>query len=325
MPASSTGPAIIALGEPMAEFAAEQRGRLAEARTFRRGFGGDTANFIIAAARMGARCGYVTRLGGDEFGRAFLALWAQEGVDTRSVIVEPEGATAVYFISRRDGGHDFTYYRRDSAASRLRPDDLDEAYLAGAKVLHTSGITQAISESARAAVEEALRIVGGAGGTISYDANVRPRLWPVETARPAIERIFGRAQLVFLSEEDAAHLYPDSPPQAVVDRVLGFGPRVVVLKRGARGCLVATAEGERHALVAWAVDVVDATGAGDAFAGAFVAAWLGGARVEDAAQFANASGALTTTGLGAVEPIPTRAQVVEFIRARQIRTHHRRE
>jgi len=100
---------------------------------------------------MGACGGYVTRLGGDEFGRAFLSLWEQEGVDRSGVIVEPEGTTAVYFIARReDGGHDFMYYRAHSPASRLQPEDLDSAYLAKAKVLHTSGISQAISDSARA-------------------------------------------------------------------------------------------------------------------------------------------------------------------------------
>lgn len=325
MPGSELSPEIVALGEPMAEFAAEQRGRLGEVRTYRRGFGGDTANFIVAAARVGARCGYVTRLGDDEFGRAFLLLWAQEGVDTRHVIVEPGARTAVYFIARHDRGHDFTYYRADSAASRLRPKDLVPAYLAGAKVLHTSGITQAISGTARAAAGEAMRIVGDAGGAVSYDVNLRPRLWPVESAHPVIEETFARAALVFLSEEDAALLYPGAAGPEVLRRILDRGPRIAVLKRGEHGCIIASSSGERHELPGWPVDAVDTTGAGDAFAGAFVAAWLGGARLDEAGQFANAVGALTATGLGAVAPIPTREQVVKFIRERQGGTQSRRE
>lgn len=320
MPASELSPEIVALGEPMAEFAAEQRGRLGGVRTFRRGFGGDTANFIVAAARMGARCGYVTRLGDDEFGRAFLLLWAQEGVDTRHVIVEPGARTGVYFISRHDGGHDFTYYRGDSAASRLRPKDLAPAYLAGTRVLHTSGITQAISGTARTAAAEAVRIVRNAGGAVSYDVNLRPRLWPVESAHPVIEESLAGATLAFLSEEDAALLYPGADAPEVLRRVLDRGPRIAVLKRGGLGCAVAASTGERYELPAWPVEVVDTTGAGDAFAGAFVAAWLGGAGLEDAGRFANAVGALTATGLGAVAPIPTREQVVQFIRERQART-----
>lgn len=319
-------PEILALGEPMAEFAGEGRGRLGAVRTFRRGFGGDTANFIVAAARMGARCGYITRLGGDEFGRAFLSLWEREGIDRSHVVVEPEGMTAVYFISlREDGGHDFTYYRAHSSASRLQPDDLDSAYLAGAKVLHASGISQAISESARLTVDAAFDVVARAGGKISYDANIRPRLWPIEVAHGVVERTFGRAQLVFLSSEDAAHLYPGMRADEVVRRVLDCGPGLVVLKQGGAGCVIAPAEGALVHLPGWPVDVVDSTGAGDAFAGAFVVAWLAGAPLEEAGALANAAGAMTTMGLGAVAPIPTRTAATAFLANRQTVTHHRRE
>jgi len=310
----------------MAEFAAETPGRLGTALLFRRGFGGDTANFIVAAARMGGRCGYVTRVGDDEFGRAFLALWDREGVDRSRVVVEREGRTAVYFIARREeGGHDFTYYRAHSPASRLQPGDLDRGYLAGARVLHTSGITQAISVSALAAVEAALDIAAAAGVAVSYDVNARPRLWSIDAARAAAERACGRAQLVFLSAEDAAHLYPGAGGEEVARRILDRGPRAVVLKQGAAGCTLFPAGRPPVRLPGWAVDAVDTTGAGDAFAGAFVAAWLAGSGFEEAAALANAAGALTTTGLGAVTPIPDRQAVAAFIQTRQTAVHTRKE
>jgi 2-dehydro-3-deoxygluconokinase len=309
----------------MAEFAAETPGRLGTASSFRRGFGGDTANFIVAAARMGGRCGYVTRVGDDEFGRAFLALWEQEGVDHSRVIVEPAGTTAVYFIARReDGGHDFTYYRAHSPASRLQPGDLDRAYLAGARVVHTSGITQAISASALATVEAALDIAA-AGAAVSYDVNVRPRLWPVEAARAAAEWTFGRALLVFISTEDAAHLYPGAHGEDVARTILGRGPRAVVLKQGAAGCTLVSARDAPVRLPGWDVEAVDTTGAGDAFAGAFVAAWASGAEFEEAAALANAAGALTAMGLGAVAPIPDRAAVTALMHTRQTAVHIRKE
>jgi 2-dehydro-3-deoxygluconokinase len=185
----------------------------------------------------------------------------------------------------------------------------------GAKVLHTSGITQAISETACAAVDMAVDLVARAGHTVSYDLNIRPRLWPVERARPVVERTLARAHLVFLSDEDATYLYPSLESDAVIRRLLGFGPQTVVFKRGAQGCVVATAAGISFQTPAWPIDVVDATGAGDAFAGAFIASWLGGANLHAAARVATAAGALTTTGLGAVGPIPTRAQITEFIDA----------
>ena len=310
-------PEILALGEPMAEFAATERGRLSNVATFRRGWGGDTSNFIVAAARLGAGAGYIARLGGDEFGRSFLDLWRQEGVDASHVIVEPDAFTAVYFISLdEDGRHSFTYYRAGSAASRLSPADLDAGYLSAARVLHTSGITQAISGSARETAVEAMRVARAQGVTVSYDANVRPRLMPLDNLRATISDAFERADVVFLSVEDAGHLYGSLPAGAVVDRVLARGPKAAVLRQGAAGCLVAAADGRRVAVPGWPVEAVDATGAGDAFNAGFLVQWLGGADPEQAGRFANAVGALTTRGIGAVAPIPRRAQVEAFIEGR---------
>lgn len=301
----------------MVEFAAEERGRLGAVRTFRRGWGGDASNFAVACARLGSSCGYITRIGGDEFGRSFLALWEREGVEISRVIVDPEGFTGVYFIAvRDDGGHDFTYYRAGSAASRLQPKDLDPGYLHQARVFHTSSISQAISESTLATVDAAIELVARAGGFVSYDANIRPRLWPLHVARRVVESTFTRARLVFLSTEDAAHLYGEADPHAVIDRVLAFGPQLVVLTQGVQGCLVAS-EAVRLQIPAWEVEVVDATGAGDAFAAGFVVAWLEGRPLEQAGRFANAAGALTTMGLGAVEPIPHRARVEAFLASQE--------
>jgi 2-dehydro-3-deoxygluconokinase len=310
-------PEIIALGEPMAEFAAAERGRLSTVRTFHRGWGGDTSNFIVAAARLGGSCGYVTRVGGDEFGRSFLDLWRREGVDTSRVIVEPEGRTAVYFIALdEDGRHSFTYYRAGSPASRLGPDDLDAAYLGAARLVHASGITQAISASARDAAIAAMEVARARGVVVSYDANVRPGLLAVEALRRIVEDAFGRADLAFLSSEDAGHLFGPLAAHEVVARVLERGPSTVVLRQGSRGCTVATRGGQRFNAEGWRVAAVDATGAGDAFNAGFVLEWLRGASLESAARFANAVGALTTLGPGAVAPIPTRDQVEQFMMQR---------
>jgi 2-dehydro-3-deoxygluconokinase len=298
----------------MAEFAGEERGRLSTVRAFRRGYGGDTSNFAVAAARLGASAGYITRVGGDEFGSAFLILWRSEGVDVSQVKVEPRGFTGVYFIALcSDRGHEFTYYRHGSAASRITPADLDPAYLRGARLFHTSGISQAISESCRAAVDAAITAARTQGVMVSYDLNIRPGLWPPTVARAVVEGTIPRADIVFLSGEDIGHLYGGTPPEELMAMMLAAGPRLVVLKQGEDGCLILSADGQRVQVPAWPVDVVDTTGAGDAFAAAFAVEWLRGVPLEQAGRFANAVGALTAAGLGAVEPIPTRVQVEEFM------------
>lgn len=310
-------PEILALGEPMVEFAGEQPGRLGTARTFRLGFGGDTSNFIVTAARLGWTTGYITRVGGDEFGRALRDLWCAEGVDVSRVVVEPDGFTGIYFITfRTEGGHDFTYQRTGSAASHMTPSDLDAVYLRSARVFHASGISQAISESCRATVEAAIAMAKAGGGAFSYDLNIRPQLWPPPMARAVVEATIPRADIVFLSTEDAIHLYGDEAADAIIARILAKGPGVVVMKQGAAGCEIASAEGSRIRVPGFAVKTVDTTGAGDAFAAAFVAEWLRDAPLEQAGRFANAVGALTTTGLGAVAPIPTRPQVEAFLATR---------
>jgi 2-dehydro-3-deoxygluconokinase len=304
---------LVALGEPMLEFAAEERARLGSVQRFRRGWGGDTSNTVVAAARLGASTGYVSRIGGDEFGSSFMSLWKREGVDASRVVVEPEGFTGIYFISvRQDGEHDFTYYRNGSAASRLSPHDLDPEYLSRARILHTSGISQAISKSCRAAVEAAIDIVHRGGGLVSYDANVRPKLAPLPVLREMFQVAVSKADMVFVSEEDLGHLYPNSDSAEASGRVLSFGPDLVVLRRGRAGCQVLSG-GENIPVPGWPEDPVDSTGAGDAFNAGFLVSWLEGRSLEEAARFANAVGALTVGGLGAVNPLPYRGQVERLV------------
>jgi 2-dehydro-3-deoxygluconokinase len=305
---------IVAFGEPLVEFTAEDRGPLGTIRLFRRGWGGDTSNAAVAAARLGVSVGYVTRLGSDEFGRSFLALWREEGVETSRVVIESEAFTGVYFVAfEEDGAHDFTYYRQGSAASQLRAGDLDPDYLAGAKILHTSGITLAISDSSRAAAQEALAAARARNVVISYDANIRPKLAPPATLRETFESTVTLADIVFVSDEDVRHLYGEVPLDRAVGGIVSRGPQLVVVKAGDQGCLVAYADGRRDTVPAFPVRPVDTTGAGDAFDAGFLVRWLEGGPPTDAAEFANAVAALTTSGLGAVAPLPTRSRVHRFL------------
>ena len=108
-------PAVVALGEPMVEF--NQTGE-ADARLYLQGFGGDTSNFVIAAARQGARVGYITALGDDPYGAMLRNLWNEEGVDTRDVMSNPETFTAIYFVTHSERGHQFDFFRKGSAGGR---------------------------------------------------------------------------------------------------------------------------------------------------------------------------------------------------------------
>jgi len=294
---------LLSIGEPLLEFNQTKGGD-----EYRRGHGGDSSNMAIAAARQGARVGYFTALGRDPFGDSFAELWAREGVDASAVIRSAAAPTAIYFITHGKDGHEFTYFRAGSAASRVTPADVPGAVVAGARIVHASGISQAISDSACDTVFAAFALAREKGGKVSYDTNLRLKLWPVARARAVIHAAAAQADYLFPSADEATQLTGLEDPDAIVDFYLRLGAKVVALKRGKEGALVADAN-QRHRIVARKVTPVDATGAGDTFVGAFLARVLAGDGIADAGRYANAAAALSTTVYGAVASIPRAEQV----------------
>jgi len=307
-------PDVVSLGEPLLELNATEAGALHEVRSFEVGWGGDTSNFAIAVSRMGGSVGYICRLGADDFGQILLDLWLAEGIDTTHVTRDKDAPTGIYFISRRGETHSFTYYRKNSAASHMTPDDVPEEYIADAKVFHTSGISQAISNSACDAVFHAIKVARDAGVLVSYDPNVRLKLWGAQRARAIILETISLADFVLPSLEDSKLITGLRDPEAIATQLLERGPRAIALKLGGEGVLLATSN-EFQYLEPFEVSFVDATGAGDAFDGAFIAAHLRGSPLPECVRFANAAAALTTTGWGAVAPIPQREDVEALIRS----------
>lgn len=305
-------PDIVCLGEPMIEFNRQPPG--ADGRVhWLEGHGGDTSNCAIAAARQGASAGYITAIGSDPFGDALMRLWAAETVDSSAVIRRKDAPTGIYFVTHSERGHEFTFFRTGSAASRLTTAEIPEDYIAHAKFFEASAISQAISEGANEAVLHAMALAKKHGVAIAYDTNLRLRLWPLEKALPAIEAACRISDVVFTSDEEAAALWRHKDADAVADAVFALGPATVVVKQGGKGALIATRARRDH-IAAHKVNVVDATGAGDTFAGAFLARRLAGDDVFAAARYANAAAALKTEGYGAVAPIPRPDAVMKLLR-----------
>lgn len=299
------GPDILALGEAMVEFnqTGEGGGRL-----YLQGFGGDTSNFAIAAARQGATAGYLSALGDDAHGRMLRDLWNREGVDHSTVATDADAYTAIYFVTHDAAGHQFSFMRRGSAASRMKPQGLPRGRIEAAKVLHLSGISLAISEAACDTAYAAIGLARQAGVQVSFDTNLRLKLWPLERARAVMTDIMGRCDICLPSLDDVSAITGLADPDALADHCLSLGARVVALKLGARGALVADA-GQRHRIDPHPCRPVDATGAGDTFGGAFVARLVAGDDLLAAGRYAVTAAALSTEGYGAVDPIPSAARV----------------
>lgn len=287
---------IVSIGEPLIEFNQTRPGE----PQYLQGFGGDSSNMAIAAARQGARVAYVTRVGDDEFGRAFLELWRGEKVDTSGVATDPAAHTGIYFVSHNSKGHVFSYLRAGSAASRMTVRELPLALLRSARFVHASGISLAISQSACDAVLAAFE----AARTVSFDSNLRLRLWPLERAREMIGKAAALADYFFPSAEDAEQLSGLKDPAALVDWAHGLGAKNVLLKLGKDGVIVSDGR-SRTRIPGHDVKAVDGTGAGDCFCGATLARLAAGDSLVEAARYGNAAAALKTTGYGAVAPIPT--------------------
>jgi 2-dehydro-3-deoxygluconokinase len=296
---------ILAYGEAMVEFNQTGEG---DGRLYLQGFGGDSSNFAIAAARQGARAGYWSALGDDAHGRALRALWDAEGVDHTCVRRDAAAFTAIYFVTHGERGHEFHFYRRGSAASRITPAAVPKAQIAAARVLHLSGISLALSDSACDAGYAAIEAARAAGVQVSFDTNLRLKLWSLDRARAVMSDVLRRTDIALPSWDDIRAITGLSDPEALVDHCLRLGAKVVALKLGAEGALVASAD-ERHRIAPFPCMPVDATGAGDTFGGAFVARWVAGDGLRDAARYAAAAAALSTQGYGAVAPIPHAAAV----------------
>lgn len=299
-------PDILCLGEPMLEFNQQPDGM------YLPGHGGDTSNCAIAAARQGAKVGYLGHIGRDAFGDSFMELWSSEGVDTSNVVQVPDAPTGIYFVTHGEQGHDFSYFRAGSASSLMTQGDLPADALRSAKILHLSGISQGISDSAADTGFAAIEIVKKAGGLVSYDTNLREKLWPVARARAIIHAAVAQSDIALPGLDDAIILTGLSEPEDIVRFYLELGAKIVALTLGPRGTLVGTAA-ESRLIPGRKVNAVDATGAGDTFDGAFLAHFVENGDPFAAAHYANAAAALSTQGFGAVAPMPYAPAVKAFL------------
>jgi len=222
------------------------------------------------------------------------------------VISDPQAPTGLYFVSHDAQGHHFSYARAGSAASRMQPQDLQgpwQELIAHSHWLHVSGISMAISPSACATVLAAMRWAREVGTRVCLDVNLRLRLWTLAEARQALLQALPLCDLFLPSLDDLAPLSGLNTADEMLAWSHAHGAGQVVLKQGAQGALCSTGTEVWH-LAAHAVQAVDATGAGDCFAGNLLARLAAGEGLREAACYANAAAALAVQGHGAVAPLP---------------------
>jgi 2-dehydro-3-deoxygluconokinase len=318
---------VVTLGECLVALVATEPGPLADASRFERFVAGAEANVAVGLARLGHSVDFIGRVGADGFGEAIRRRLRGEGVGTIHLLTDDEASTGLLFRERRAlGPAHVLYARRGSAGSRLSVRDLEGAVDGGvfrnARWLHLSGITPAISEGARDATFRAAELARAAGLTVSLDVNLRRRIWADDVAAPVLRRLAAFADVVLGSPDELAVIAGDSAGdvdrdlEAVARTVLEIGPSTVVIKLGAVGASLVSAEApgppvERPALPLRVV--VDPVGAGDAFCAGFISARLDGLALDLALERANACGAAAASSLGDQSGLPTRDELATLL------------
>lgn len=305
---------VVTFGETMVLFNPETEGPLRYVGTFTKSIGGAESNVAIALARLGHSAGWFSKLGDDEFGRYIKSTIMGEEVDVSRVTIDPKRTTGILFKERFSTVNpNVYYYRKGSAASHLKIEDLDMDYISKAKILHVTGISLALSDEMREAVFFAVTEARKRGVLISFDPNIRLKLWSKEEARETILKMVQLTDILFPGKEEAELLLGLTESEEIAESFMNLGVKTVALKLGKSGCYVKNNETEAF-VHGYTVDhPVDTVGAGDGYAAGFLSGYLENLSLTECAQRANAVGAMATLVKGDMEGFPYKDQVEIFM------------
>lgn len=316
---------IVSMGELLIDFVALESGvSVGAASGFEKKAGGAPANVAVAVKRLGSESAFLGQVGDDPFGHYLADVLADEGIDVSGLRFSKEARTMLAFVSLgKDGERSFMFYRHPSADMMMSPEDLARDVIESSDLFHFGSITM-ISSPAKETTLAAAEYAQNAGKLISYDPNLRLALWEtVEAARVGMRLGLNYAHIVKISKEEVDIVLEEG--ETIEELFVTFPQiKLVFLTDGAEGSTVYTAQGKGAHLAGFSVESVDTTGAGDSFMAGVLVAVL--EQIGDKAdfsqidqkkllRFANASGALATTGRGAIPSLPSRSAVEEFIRS----------
>lgn len=297
-------PDIITFGESMALFMPQEHKAIERATTLEQGFGGAESNVAIGLARLGVSVGWFGKLGRDPFGQLIMKTIRGEGVDVSRVTFSDQASTGMMFREVISGKVAVHYFRKHSAASTMEPHELDEQYIKNAKLLHITGITAALSESCRQTLLHAIKIAKEAGVKISFDPNLRLKLWSIEQAREVLLPLAAEADY-FLPGWDELKLLYNTEDAAVIDAKLHALNAISIVKGKGESTLIYE-NGKQIEVPFYPADqVVDTVGAGDGFCAGFLAGINKGLSPYEAVRIASINGSLVVQMRGDWEALPS--------------------
>jgi 2-dehydro-3-deoxygluconokinase len=293
---------VVGIGEAMVEFAPVGE------NLYRRGFAGDTLNTCWHIARIvqdDGRVRYFTRVGTDAFSAKFLEFLAESRIGSDAIARDPARSMGLYVISLTGAERSFSYWRESSAARRLA-DDFDEllAAISGAGLIHISGITLAIiGEGGRRNLLKALEVARSRGSIVSYDPNVRPRLWPDPSKmQRALREALDVTDIALPSFDDEVKLWGDANPEETVTRLTALGVREIAVKNGSEEVALFSNGMLTRVPTPVVSNICDTTGAGDSFNAGYLAGRLVGMAPLQACSLGQGVAGETISYFGALAP-----------------------
>lgn len=296
---------VLTIGDAMITFNPVSKGPLRFVSTFERRVGGAELNVAVGCSRLGLKTGWISCLGNDEFGRHILQFARGENIDTKHVQLINGYPTSLNFKEIREGGKCRTFYYRQQSPSITMDDEyLEETYIKKAKLLHISGVFMSIHENNRVFIQKAIRLAKKHGLLISFDPNIRLKLWSIEEARKAIKSILKDVDILLTGDEEAEILFETVVPEEIIKACKTYDISTVAIKQGDKGAI---GYRDREWIKAEAIPpdmVVDTIGAGDGFNCGFIYGILHGWSLERTMTLANQIGSMVVSVSGDNEGLP---------------------
>lgn len=308
-------PDVVTFGETMVLFSPDQMLPLDYVHQFHKQIGGAESNVAIGLSRLGHSVGWFSKLGDDPFGRFVLKFIRGEGVDTSRCLFTDKAPQSVFFKEKLSPTNIHVYYyRKNAAASFLTPEDLDEDYIAGAKILHITGITPALSKSCRETIFAAIDIAKRHGVQIVFDPNLRLKLWSKEEAKTTLLAIAKQANYILPGLDEGELLTGKQNPEEIADVLRQDDPnKTVIIKLGSQGSFFKSQSESEYVSGFPVQHIVDPIGAGDGFAAGVISGILRGKPMSVSLKLGNAVGAIVVGANGDVEGLPYVDEVIQML------------
>lgn len=305
---------IITIGESLVELSTSDN--LTNATSLYKYYGGDTLTTAIAALRLGSKVGFISRIGMDCFKNYLLESWQEEGLDI-SHVKPVQGVNGLYMVSRTEdcSNKEFSFYRKKTAATNLSIEDISTDYIQNASMLYATGITQSLSISAREAVKEAFKIAKENNILTAYDPNYTSKIWSEDEAKEAYDELSEYIDIIFLNVKyDSKIVIETESIDNTIKHLWDKGISTVIIKsRTEKGYYVGH-NGKVEFIKFINEDVVDDTGAGDAFNGGVLHGIVSGMSPFKAVSLGSIVAGLQVRNFGAIKSIPTKEEVYKIFK-----------